>query len=63
MQRDPNKILVDSIKRLLRRGATSHLSNIVDKTHAADMSVIFRSLTLTSQQMLFDMIEDVEQKG
>ncbi|MBT3311168.1 MAG: magnesium transporter [Desulfobacterales bacterium] len=63
MQRDPNKILVDSIKRLLRRGATSHLSNIVNKTHAADMSVIFRSLTLTSQQMLFDMIEDVEQKG
>jgi magnesium transporter len=63
MQTDRNKILVESIKRLLRRGATTHLVNIVNKTHAADLSVVFRSLSLSQQRELFDMISDIEQKG
>ena len=60
---DSNKILVDSVKRLLRRGAISHLGKIVNKTHGADLSVLFRSLSLAQQRKLFDMITDVEQKG
>ena len=60
---DSNKILVDSVKRLLRRGAISHLVKIVNKTHGADLSVLFRSLSLDQQRKLFDMIADVEQKG
>ena len=63
MPSDRNRILVDSVKRLLRRGATSHLGKIVNKTHAADLSVVFRSLSLTEQRKLFKMISDVEQKG
>jgi magnesium transporter len=63
MQTDRNKILIESIKRLLRRGATTHLGNIVNKTHAADLSVVFRSLSFTQQRKLFDMITDIEQKG
>ncbi len=63
MHNDRNKILVDSIKRLLRRGAVTHLSKIVNKTHAADLSIVFRSLPLINQHKLFSMIEDVEQKG
>jgi len=63
MPSDRNRILVDSIKRLLRRGATSHLGKIVNKTHAADLSVVFRSLSLVQQRKLFNMIRDVEQKG
>lgn len=63
MLTDPSKILVESIKRLLRRNATIHLSKIVNKTHAADLSVVFRSLSLSDQRKLFDMIEDVEKKG
>jgi magnesium transporter len=63
MPLDSNKILVDSVKRLLRRGATSHLAKIVNKTHGADLSVLFRSLSLAQQRRLFDMITDVEQKG
>jgi magnesium transporter len=63
MPSDRNRILVDSAKRLLRRGATSHLSKIVNKTHAADLSVLFRSLSLSEQRKLFEMIADVEQKG
>ena len=58
-----NKILVESIKRLLRRGAVSHLSKIVNKTHAADLSVVFLSLSRFDQNKLFKMISDIEQKG
>lgn len=60
---DSNKILVESVKRLLRRGAISHLAKIVNKTHGADLSALFRSLSLAQQRKLFDMITDVEQKG
>ncbi len=63
MPTDRNRILVDSVKRLLRRGATSHLSKIVNKAHAADLSVLFRSLSLAEQRKLFNMIADVVQKG
>lgn len=60
---DSNKILTDSVKRLLRRGATSHLVKIVNKTRGADLSVMFRSLSLAQQRKLFGMVTDVEQKG
>jgi magnesium transporter len=60
---DRTKILLDSIKRLLRRGATAHLHKIVNKTHAADLAAIFHFLTPGEQSALFDHIEDVEQKA
>ncbi len=63
MHDDRTRILVDSIKRLLRRNATVHLRKIVNKTHGADLSMVFRSLTLAQQVGLFAMIEDIEQKG
>lgn len=63
MPNDRTKILVESIKRLLRRNATTHLRKIVNKTHAADLSLVFRSLSLSNQHKLFNMIEDTEQKG
>jgi len=63
MPSDRNKILLDSIKRLLRRNALINLKKIVAKTHAADLSRVFDSLTLADQHRLFDLIEDMEQKG
>ncbi len=63
MQGDRNKILVESVKRLLRRGAVAHLRKIVNRTHASDLSMAFHSLSLSNQYKLFDLIEDIEQKG
>jgi len=63
MQHDSNKILIESVKRLLRRNATSHLRKIVNKTHAADLSPVFRFLSRTNQVKLFGLLEDIEQKG
>ena len=63
MQHDRQKILNASIKRLLRRGASSRLNKIVNKTHGADLSILFRELSLPDQQLLFDMIEEMEQRA
>ena len=64
MQTDSNnKILIESMKRLLRRDALSHLTKMVNKTHAADLSEVFRTLSLSEQRRLFNLITDIEQKG
>jgi magnesium transporter len=63
MPLDRTKILIESIKRLERRGASTHLSKIVNKTHAADLSAAFRYLPLAFLHRLFAMIEDTEKKG
>jgi len=63
MRGDRNKILVDSIRRLLRRNAISNLRKIISKTHGADLSVVFRSLSLEAQHRIFELIEDPEHKG
>lgn len=60
---DKTRLLPDTIKRLLRRGATTHLHKIVNKTHAADLAAVFRFLTLREQETLFDLLETVEQKA
>jgi magnesium transporter len=63
MEPDRNKILLESIKRLLRRNATGPLRKIVNRTHAADLSAVFQSLPLAHQRKLFDLIQDTENKG
>lgn len=63
MMIDRTKILLDTTKRLLRRGATAHLHKIVNKTHAADLAAAFQFLTSGEQRAVFDHIEDVEQKA
>jgi magnesium transporter len=63
MTNDSNKILSETIKRLLRRDAVSHLKKIVNKSHAADLSLVFRSLPIENQRKLFDLIDDIEKKS
>ena len=58
-----NRILIDSIKRLLRRGADTHLRKLVNKTHAADLALVFQEITLADQIRLIHMLDSVEQKG
>jgi magnesium transporter len=63
MAADRTRILLDTTKRLLRRGATAHLHKIVNKTHAADLAAVFPFLKLTEQAAIFDHIDDVEQRA
>jgi len=63
MQKEQIQILKVSIKRLLRRGASKQLLNIINKTHMADLSIVFQDLTLINQQKLFNLLEDPEEIG
>jgi magnesium transporter len=63
MHSESNKILLESIKRLLRRDATSHLLKIIKKTHAADLALVLGSLSVQNQIRLFDLIDDIDLKG
>ena len=63
MSDDRSRILLETIKRLLRRDASVHLHKIVNKTHAADLAVVFQFTTLREQETLFDLIVSTEQKA
>jgi magnesium transporter len=63
MQNNPDKILVESVKRLLRRDATTRLRKIAKKTHAADLSSVFPSLSVPNQRRLFNLIDEIGIKG
>ncbi|MFK5953001.1 MAG: magnesium transporter [Desulfobacterium sp.] len=63
MQKERHKILAESVKRLLRRGATKSLQNIIKKTHAADLSLVFRDLSSENRINMFNLMDDSEQKG
>lgn len=63
MHKERHIILAESVKRLLRRGAGKSLQNIIRKTHAADLSLVFRELPRENRLKLFNMMEDTEQKA
>ncbi len=63
MRNEQILILTVSIKRLLRRGATKQLINIINKTHMADLSIVFEELSAINRQKLFQLIKDPEQIG
>ena len=62
MHKDRTEVLVESIKRFLRRGATKYLQNIVKKAHAADLSIVFREISSDNRCKLFNLIDDLEKK-
>lgn len=63
MHNEQIKVLTISLKRLLRRGATRQLLNIIRKTHMADLSLVFKELSPENQTRLFQLIDDPEQIG
>ena len=54
------QMLLDTVKKLIRRGAFPKLSKVVDKSHPADVAHLFRYLDLKDQRILFNLIEDIE---
>lgn len=63
MRNEQIKILTASVKRLLRRGATKQLLNILKKTHIADLSITFKELSQDNREKLFRLMHDPEQIG
>jgi len=63
MHNEQIKILTTSLKRLLRRGATKQVLNIIKKTHMADLSIVFKELSESNREKLFGLMDDPEQIG
>lgn len=56
-------LLVNTLRKLLRRGVNSSVINIIAKTHPADIALLFRSFTFNEQKKIFSLILYVEKKG
>jgi magnesium transporter len=54
------QMLLDTVKKLIRRGASPNLSKVISKSHPADIAHLFRYLDLKEQKILFTLIEDPE---
>ncbi len=58
-----NRILTETIKRLMRRGSEARLAKIISKVHAADLPSVFSSLSYSNQRRLFYLIRDPEKRA
>nr|WP_320113896.1 magnesium transporter [uncultured Desulfuromonas sp.] len=54
------QMLLDTVRKLIRRGAHPNLNNLLKKTHPADIAHLFRYLDLKEQRVLFHLVEDVD---
>ncbi|MCI5145138.1 MAG: magnesium transporter [Candidatus Electrothrix sp. AR3] len=55
------RVLLDTLRRLHRRGATEHLLKLIHKTHPADMAWVFRSLAPADRKSIFEVIAGTDQ--
>jgi len=51
-------VLRDTFRRLLNRKANTNLVKLINKTHSADLAVIYRFFTDSEQEYLFNLIKD-----
>jgi magnesium transporter len=57
------QLLLDTTRRLIRRGALPNLAKVLTKSHPADIAGLFRYLDLKEQRILFNLIEDAEKSA
>ena len=56
-------VLLDTVRRLNRRGAVAHLLKLLHKTHPADIAWVFRHLTPVERKKVFNVIAQTETVG
>ena len=56
-------VILDTVRRLNRRGAVAHLLKLLDKTHPADMAWVFRHLSPAERKDIFIIIAQTDQVG
>jgi magnesium transporter len=54
------KVLLDTLRRLHRRGASGNIKKLISKTHPADLAWVFRSLNSREQNDIFQLIAQTE---
>ncbi len=58
MQQRKLDVVLDSVKRLQRMGATSNLVNLLQKQHPADLAQVFSELPEKERQSAFSLLAD-----
>ena len=61
--RDRDEFLVATVIKLIKRRALPNLTNVVDKTHAADIARWFAHLRVEEKGLLFDLLVENERMG
>jgi len=56
-------VLLDTFRRLQRRGAVEHLLKLIRKTHPADVAWIFRHLNSAERKHIFNIIAQTDMVG
>jgi len=56
-------ILRDTFRRLIRRKANTNLGKLIDKTHPADLALLFRFFNEIEQDKLFSIMQPGEHTG
>jgi len=54
------QILLETVRRLIRRGAYPNLTKVLGKFHPVDIAYLFRYLELKDQRIIFNLIENTE---
>ncbi len=54
------QVLLDSVRRLTRRQAVGPLTNILNKSHPADIAEVIKYLTDSEKKLVFGLIKDPE---
>ncbi len=54
------KVLLDSLRRLSRKGAVDNCKKLIVKTHPADLAWVFRSLSPVAQKDIFEIIAQTD---
>jgi len=58
-----SKILVSTVRRLLRRGAIKNIEKVLKKTHTADLAVLVEGLGDDEGAKIFGIIEPIENRA
>lgn len=58
------EVILESVQRLLRRGAIANLANMIDKMHPVDIAKVIRHLVTTQEKRtIFDLTKKIENKA
>lgn len=59
MLSNKNRMLLQSVKTFIAREATHKLDKVIEKTHPADLGLIFRHLRVSEAKMVLEHIPDI----
>lgn len=60
---DRTKMLIESVRKLLRRGATANVRRILGKTHNADTAAIIESLEGEESLQVFHLVPSIDDRA